>query len=51
MYLLNAGLKSSLVFRMFNILFLECSADSLNLPALFPANLVDVISNSLHMKI
>ena len=34
------------VFRICNFLFLECSTDSLNLPMLFPADLVDVMSNS-----
>ena len=43
--------RSSLVFRICNILFSEFSTDSLNLPMPFPANLVDVMSNSLHMKI
>ena len=43
--------RSNLVCRICNILFLEFSTDSLNLPMLFPANLVDMMSNSLHMKI
>ena len=42
---------SNLVCRICNIPFLEFSTDSLNLPMLFPANLVDTMSNSLHMKI
>ena len=42
--------NTSLVFGIGNILFLEFSTDSLKLPMLFPANLVYVMSNSLHMK-
>ena len=43
--------RSNLVCRICNILFLEFLIDSLNLPMLFPAKLVDMMSNSLHMKI
>ena len=39
--------RSNLVFRICSSLFLEFSADSLNLPMPSPANLVDVMSNSL----
>ena len=43
--------RSSLVCRICNILFLEFLTDSLNLPVLSPADLVDMMSNSLHMEI
>ena len=43
--------RANLVCRICNILFLEFSTDSLNLPMLFPANLVDMMSNSLHIKV
>ena len=43
--------RSNLVCRIYNILFLEFSTDSLNLPMLFPANLGDMMSNCLHLKI
>ena len=42
---------SNLVCRICNILSLGFSTDSLNLPMLFLANLVDMMSNSLHIKI
>ena len=42
--------RPNLVFGLYNILFSECSTDTLNLSMLFIDNMADVISYSLQIK-